>query len=164
MLTFAFALGCGGKSVVRADDESVSPDGGTAGTSETGIGMPCQRDYDCLRAEADASSVVVCSSAGRCELGTPAPEQSVSCYLDHSLPPLELNDSRVYQSPRCASGICLLRSYSIDPENTTCTSRCATDADCAARYAWTTTCLPTEIYENGDTGVVVDVCMPPMPW
>ena len=55
-------------------------------------------------------------------------------------------------------------SYRIDPANTTCTSRCATDADCAAPFAWTSSCLPTELHENADTGIVVNVCMPPMPW
>jgi hypothetical protein len=126
--------------------------------------MRCQSDYDCLRVEASASSVVVCSSAGRCEIGAPEPVQSTGCDLGYPLPVLELNDSRILQSPICSSELCLLRSYSLDPANTTCTSRCATDADCAAPFAFTSTCLPTEVYENGDTGVVVHVCMPPMPW
>ena len=126
--------------------------------------MRCQSDYDCLRVEMGASSVVVCSSAGGCEIGTPEPEQSTGCSLAPPLPSLELNDSRVYQSPNCGSELCLLRNSAIDPSNTTCTSRCATDADCAAPFAWTSACLPTEVYENGDTGVVVNVCMPPMPW
>jgi hypothetical protein len=199
LLSSAIALGCGGKSVVRLDDESASSSGGSASSSggsasssggsasssggtassrggtassrggsastpEPRIGMPCQSDYDCLRVDAGAGSVAVCSRARRCEIGTPEPEPSVGCYRNEPTPPLELNDSRVYQSPICSTGLCLLRSYTLDPSNTTCTSRCATDADCAAPYAWTSTCLPTEVYENGDTGVVVNVCMPPMPW
>jgi hypothetical protein len=189
LLNAAVALGCGGKSEVRSDDETAgssgaaaggsrssggtssggtssggTSSGGAGGTPGLGLGMPCRTDYDCLRVEAGESSVVLCSGAGRCEIGTREPVPVANCERDYPLPNLELNDSRVYQSPVCASGLCLLRSYSIDPANTTCTSRCATDRDCAAPYAWTTSCLPSEVHENGDTGVIVNVCMPPMPW
>jgi hypothetical protein len=88
----------------------------------------------------------------------------MGCYPEYPLPSLELYDSRVLESSTCSSGICLLSSKSIDPENTTCTSRCATDADCDVPYAYTSVCGPTEIYEDGDTGVVVKVCRVPMPW
>src|SRR5688500_16621764 len=94
LLSSSIALGCGGKSVLRSDDETASSSGGATGggtatggttgggtatggaggAAELGIGKPCQTDYDCLRVEAGTSSVVVCSGAGRCEIGTPERE------------------------------------------------------------------------------------------
>jgi hypothetical protein len=167
-MTASAALACAGKSVARSEGDSgggsAGSGAGARGNSEPSIGSPCQSDYDCLRVDAGASSVVICASSGRCEVGTSETSEPLGCYTDMPPPRLELDDSRVYQNPACSSGICLLRSYSIDPANTMCTSRCATDADCAAPYAVTSDCMPTEIYENGDTGVIVNVCMPPMPW
>ena len=178
LLNCAIALGCGGRSVGRSDDDSASSRGGAtaggataggttsgaAGAVEPAVPTPCQTDYDCLRVEASSDAVPLCSGAGQCEIGTPGPQQARGCGQTYPVPSLELHDSRVFQSALCGTGLCLLRSYSIDPANTLCTSRCATDADCDAPFAFTTSCLPTEVHENGDTGIVVNVCMPPMPW
>jgi hypothetical protein len=157
LLNAVFVLGCGGKSVTPSNEDEEDGTGGE-------IGMSCGDDYACLRASANASVVMRCSSSRRCEIGSPEPEPSTGCYREEPLPELELNDSRVYQSPRCTSGICLLSARSVDPSNTTCTSSCATDADCNAPFAYTTVCRATQVYEGDDTGIVVKVCMPPMPW
>jgi hypothetical protein len=160
-LNVVLALSCGGKSVTPSNEENEDGAGGEIGTS-------CGNDYACLRASANASAVMRCSNSGTCEISSsepePEPEPATACYDEEPLLELELNDSRVIQSARCASGICLLSARSIDPSNTTCTSSCATDADCNAPFAYTTVCRATQIYEGRDTGIVVKVCMPPMPW
>ena len=110
-------------------------------------------------------SVVRCSASGQCGIAAAVPEWEAACADGAaSLPVLERDDSRVVRSEPCNSGICLLRHTSIDPANNMCTSRCAADVDCGVEFSSLTSCMRTEVFADGDTGVIVDVCMPPKPW
>jgi hypothetical protein len=160
----ALVLSCGGKSVAHLDESVGSGEAGGSGAPESRLGEACESDFDCLDVQTSGGAVVLCSTSGHCVPGVPSPVENQACYTEPPLPPVEFNESRVYESPLCATGLCLLRTYAIDPANTMCTSRCATDADCAVPFAYKAACLPTEVYADGDTGLIVTVCMPPRPW